>query len=156
MNLENHFRWDVIWVMISEAMKFGSVDSRYHISIQECAYEIGLDLKDLLELEEKCADFLQKKLSEMREGDEHAKKISRKGRKGKMILGGAIGGGVLLIAGIIATPLLIPIVLSGTAVLAATLPASLGLSSAVLMSGGLIAMLMSPGLPLGKINSSLR
>ena len=124
------------------------MDSRYHITVQECAYRMGLEFKDLLELEGKCADFLQNKLTEIEDGNEKAKKLTTKGRKGKMILGGALGGSAMLIVGILATPLIIPVILSGTAILASTLPASLGIPSAVLMSGSLLAMVMAPSLPL--------
>lgn len=130
--------------MISEAMRFGCVDARYHVSIERCAFLLGLSLHELLELEHQCSEFLQKKLTEI----EH--KDSKNSNTGKMVLGGVVGGTILLITGIIAAPLLIPVFLGGTAILAAALPASLGVSSAILIGGNMIALLMAPGLPLGK------
>lgn len=145
--LEPSYKWDIIWSMIAEAMRFGCVDSRYHVAIQECAYQLGLNYHELLELEGNCADFLQKKLTEIEHNDEAFGKSRH--RKKKLIVGGVIGGGVLLVTGLIATPLFIPVFLSGTAFVAGILPASLGLSSAILMGGSLLAVAMAPTLPLG-------
>ena len=130
--------------MLNESFKAGAVDANVHVSLQTIAYELGVSLKELIDVEHKTAEFLHTKLTEM---EEEKKKTTSGSRKAKILFGGVVGGGLLLVTGIIATPLLLPVFLGSAVALAAVVPA--GVSTAILMGAGLAALVGGPGLPLG-------
>ena len=109
------------------------------MSVQQCASVFGISLKELEKAEGECASCLQRQLIEM----EHiATDTSSKSRWKKIGVGAAVGGGLMLVAGLIALPLLLPVIALGatvTASVAAFVPlVGAGLSTGVVMAGSII------------------
>ena len=111
------------------------MDSRVHVSVQICASLLGLSLVELSVAEQECAAVLQKQLIEMKKMEE---KNESKNRVMKIVGGAAIGGGLMFIAGLIALPLLLPIMVASFGVGAAAV-AALPVAGAAAISAGIAA-----------------
>lgn len=123
--LTDEYKWAVVWEILLVSFKTGSIDSRVHVSLQQCALHMRLPLKKLLLVEGESAGFLQKKLMELQDKNRTSATKS-KNRNVKIAAGAVIGGGILLGAGLIATPLLIPVFLGGVTLAAGLLPVGIG------------------------------
>ena len=116
------------------------MDSRTHVSVQQCANLLGISLHELAVAEGECAVVLQRQLVEM---ERITNNNESKNRWIKVGIGAAIGGGVMFVAGLLALPLLIPLITIGvglTATTVALLPlVGATLSTGVVMAGAALA-----------------
>ena len=123
------------------------MDARVHASLHLLAKSVGIPIQQLSKAEGECASCLQRQLIEM---EKIKQKSTSKNRKWKIAAGAAIGGGALLVASLIALPLTISMIGAGvgmTASAAAALGFGAGVSSGIVMAGGLLTM-AAPMLPL--------
>jgi uncharacterized paraquat-inducible protein A len=117
------------------------MDSRVHVTIQQCAVLLGIPLQEVCKAEAECAQCLKKQLIEL----EHIKISTKsKNRKKKIALAAAIGGGAMFVAGLITLPLLLPFIslaVGVTAGAAALLPlVGSTIATGVVMAGTLLTI----------------
>jgi len=153
VQLDENDRWGIIWEMLVQSLVLGGIDARVHVSIHRVADFLGFGLEELGRVESECAEFLRKQLTNTDIDQSNLKKSTKsKNRNVKVGLAAAVGGGLLVAAGIIASPLLIPVIIGG-AVIAAGAVAALplvgaGLATGVVLGGGILAITSPAVIPL--------
>lgn len=103
-------KWAIVWEILLQALLNKCLDSRVHVSVQLFALLLDVPLDELSVAEQECSAILQRQLIEMRK---HELQNASRYRALKIGAGAAVGGGVMFIAGMIALPLLVPLVMSG-------------------------------------------
>lgn len=137
--LEIKLKWAVVWEILLQGLLNKCLDSRVHVSVQLCAMLLQVSLSELSIAEQECSAILQRQLVEMRK--QEIQNASRN-RALKIGAGAAVGGGVMFIAGMLALPLLLPLMISGVgaaAGLAASAPiAGAGMAAGIAAAGALL------------------
>jgi len=145
--LEDAERWAIVWEVLLQAIIVGQMDARVHASLHLLAKSVGIPIEQLAQAEGECASCLQRQLIEM---EKIKQKSTSSNRKWKIAAGAAIGGGALFLASLIALPLTISMIGAGvtmTAGAAAAMGFGAGISSGIVMAGGLLTM-AAPMLPI--------
>jgi hypothetical protein len=134
-------RWLVLLNYLIICMSDGNYDARIRVSAQFITKVLGIDLKKMSEAEDGIAHELCKALAELEEV-KRKKSTESSGRIWKMGLAGLIGGGLLLLTGGLAAPLVLPAMGALIGAVGTTATAfGLGSLAAVTAAGGSILML---------------